>query len=434
MRENILSEIKKYINNNKQNEFIPGKTYIPPSGKLVDGDDIAAMAEALLDVSLTAKKYTMIFERMLAKYVGVRHAIMTNSGSSANLLALTALTSDKLGDRALKPGDEVITVAAGFPTTVNPIIQNKLVPVFLDVDLDTYQINVKQLDDALSNKTKAVMLAHGLGNPFNIKEIVNFCKNNNLWLIEDACDALGGTYDGKKLGTFGDLATLSFYPAHQITTGEGGAVLINSPKLKVIVESFRDWGRDCWCDPGKDNTCNKRFSQQFGKLPCGYDHKYTYSHIGYNLKSTDVQASLGISQLSKIDEFVKLRKQNWKYLKDNLTGTEGIILPKATDNSDPSWFGFAIRTEKPLKNELIQYLDSFNIGTRNYFAGNILNQPAYLNIECRQIGDLENTNIIQNNVFWVGVYPGITKEMLDFIVLKIKDFMKINNTGAPRQD
>lgn len=427
MRENILNEIKKYIDSNNNIEFIPEKTYIPPSGKMVNGDDISAMAEALLDVSLTAKKYTMTFEKMLAKYVGVRHALMTNSGSSANLLAISALTSYKLGERALKPGDEVITVAAGFPTTINPIIQNKLIPVFIDIDLETYQIDVKYLNDALSEKTKAVIIAHGLGNPFNVKEVVDFCKKNNLWLIEDACDALGGTYDGKMVGTFGDLATLSFYPAHQITTGEGGAILINSPKLKVIVESFRDWGRDCWCDPGKDNTCHKRFSQQLGNLPCGYDHKYTYSHIGYNLKSTDVQAALGISQLKKIEDFVNMRKKNWQYLKDNLTGTKGIVLPVATEHSDPSWFGFAIRVEKPLKNELIKYLDSFNIGTRNYFAGNILNQPGYLNIDCKKIGNLDNTNIIQNNVFWVGVYPGITKDMLDFIILKIKDFMKINS-------
>jgi CDP-6-deoxy-D-xylo-4-hexulose-3-dehydrase len=426
MRENILSQIKEYVDSSNSNKFIPGETYIPPSGKMVDGEDISAMAEALLDVSLTAKKYTMVFEKMLSSYVGVRHALMTNSGSSANLLAISALTSYKLGERALNPGDEVITVAAGFPTTINPIIQNKLVPVFVDIDLKTYQIDIKQLKLALSKKTKAVIIAHGLGNPFNVKEVVDFCKKNNLWLIEDACDALGGTYDGKMVGTFGDLATLSFYPAHQITTGEGGAILINSPKLKVIVESFRDWGRDCWCDPGKDNTCHKRFSQQLGNLPCGYDHKYTYSHIGYNLKSTDVQAALGISQLKKIEDFVNMRKKNWQYLKDNLTGTKGIVLPVATEHSDPSWFGFAIRVEKPLKNELIKYLDSFNIGTRNYFAGNILNQPGYLNIDCRKIGNLDNTNIVQNNVFWVGVYPGITKEMLDFIILKIKDFMKQN--------
>jgi CDP-6-deoxy-D-xylo-4-hexulose-3-dehydrase len=426
MRENILSQIKEYVDSSNSNKFIPGETYIPPSGKMVDGEDISAMAEALLDVSLTAKKYTMVFEKMLSSYVGVRHALMTNSGSSANLLAISALTSYKLGERALNPGDEVITVAAGFPTTINPIIQNKLVPVFVDIDLKTYQIDIKQLKLALSEKTKAVIIAHGLGNPFNVKEVVDFCKKNNLWLIEDACDALGGTYDGKMVGTFGDLATLSFYPAHQITTGEGGAILINSPKLKVIVESFRDWGRDCWCDPGKDNTCHKRFSQQLGNLPCGYDHKYTYSHIGYNLKSTDVQAALGISQLKKIEDFVNMRKKNWQYLKDNLTGTKGIVLPVATEHSDPSWFGFAIRVEKPLKNELIKYLDSFNIGTRNYFAGNILNQPGYLNIDCRKIGNLDNTNIVQNNVFWVGVYPGITKEMLDFIILKIKDFMKQN--------
>jgi CDP-4-dehydro-6-deoxyglucose reductase, E1 len=351
-----------------------------------------------------------------------------NSGSSANLVALSALTSPKLGHRRLKPGDEVITVAAGFPTTVNPILQNRLVPVFLDVTLPTYEVDASQLEAARSEKTKAVMIAHTLGNVFDLDAVTEFTRKHNLWLVEDCCDALGSTYRGRKVGTFGDIATVSFYPAHHITMGEGGAVLTDKPALQVLIESFRDWGRDCWCEPGKDNTCGKRFDWQLGALPCGYDHKYTYSHIGYNLKATDMQAALGVSQIAKLPHFIARRKENFAYLRTALASLEEfLILPEATPLSDPSWFGFPIgvREEAPIKrDELTRALEANKIGTRLLFAGNLVRQPAYEGCEYRVIGDLPNTNFVMNSVFWIGVYPGLTKPMLDFIAQTMVAFVR----------
>jgi CDP-6-deoxy-D-xylo-4-hexulose-3-dehydrase len=356
-----------------------------------------------------------------------------NSGSSANLVALSALTSPKLGDRQLKPGYEVITVAAGFPTTVNPIFQNRLVPVFLDVTLPTYEIDVSRLEEAYSPKVKAVMIAHTLGNVFNLDAITAFCKKYNLWLVEDCCDALGSTYKGRKVGTFGDIATVSFYPAHHITMGEGGAVMTDKPALQVIIDSFRDWGRDCWCEPGKDNTCGKRFEWQLGSLPCGYDHKYTYSHVGYNLKATDMQAALGLSQIAKLPHFIERRKENFTYLKKLLQPLEAyLMLPVAGENSDPSWFGFpiAVKTDAPFsRDQLTHALESNKIGTRLVFAGNLLRQPAYEGYEHRVVGDLKNTDFVMNQVFWIGVYPGLTTEMLDFIAKVMTEFVALSKAG-----
>ena len=361
------------------------------------------------------------FERKLARFFGLRSASLVNSGSSANLVAFSALTSPKLGDRQIKPGDEVITVAAGFPTTVNPILQNRCVPVFIDVTLPHYEVDVTKLEAARSEKTKAVMIAHTLGNAFDVEAVSEFCKKHNLWLIEDCCDALGTEFNGKKVGTFGDIATVSFYPAHHITMGEGGAVLTDKPALKVLIESFRDWGRDCWCEPGVDNTCGKRFDWQLGTLPCGYDHKYTYSHIGYNLKATDMQAALGVSQIAKLPHFIERRKENFVYLKNKLQslGMERwLMLPEATPGCDASWFGFpiAVKPEAPFTREqLTKTLDAKKIGTRLIFAGNLLRQPAYEGWEYRVVGDLTNTDFVMNQVFWVGVFPGLTEPMLDYI-------------------
>ena len=368
------------------------------------------------------------FEKKLARFIGVRGCSLVNSGSSANLVALTALTSPKLGDRQLKPGDEVITVAAGFPTTVNPIIQNRLVPVFLDVTLPTLEIDVDQLDRALSPKTRAIMIAHTLGNTFNLDAVMAFAKKHKLWVVEDCCDALGSTYHGQKVGTFGDLATLSFYPAHHITMGEGGAVLTNTPLLQTLVESFRDWGRDCWCEPGVDNTCGKRFDWQLGTLPCGYDHKYTYSHIGYNLKATDMQAALGLSQLDHVEEFIQARRDNFRYLRNALEPLENVLmLPVATEGSDPSWFGFplGVREDAPFtRDQLVRALEAQKIGTRLMFAGNLLRQPAYQGIEFRQIGDLPNTDFVMRNILWLGVYPGLTRPMIDHVAGTIAKFVE----------
>src|ERR1700733_3396291 len=364
-------------------EFVPGTSVVPVSGKVIGADDVCSVVDSALDGWFTTGRFAKDFERKLARFVGVRSASLVNSGSSANLVALSALTSPKLGDRALKPGDEVITVAAGFPTTVNPILQNRLVPVFLDVTLPTYEIDVTRLEESYSPKVKAVMIAHTLGNVFNLDAITAFCKKYNLWLVEDCCDALGSTYKGQMVGTFGDIATVSFYPAHHITTGEGGAVLTDKPALQVLIDSFRDWGRDCWCEPGKDNTCGKRFDWQLGSLPCGYDHKYTYSHIGYNLKATDMQAALGASQLTKLPGFIASRKANFHHLKTALAGLEEyLILPEATPHSDPSWFGFpmGVREGAPFRRaDLIRVLDANRIGTRLLFGGNLVRQPAYQN-------------------------------------------------------
>jgi len=407
-------------------DFKPGITPVPVSGKVIDAADVSAVVESALDAWFTTGRFAEDFERKLARFVGVRCAALVNSGSSANLLALTALTSPKLGDRRLKPGDEVITVAAGFPTTVNPIIQNRLVPVFVDVTLPTYEIDVTQLEAARSDRTRAIMIAHTLGNVFDLNAVTAFAKKYDLWLIEDCCDALGSTWKGQRVGTFGDIATVSFYPAHHITLGEGGAVLTDKPNLQLIIESFRDWGRDCWCEPGKENTCGKRFDWQLGELPCGYDHKYIYSHIGYNLKATDMQAALGASQIAKLPHFIERRKQNFRHLFKALQPLQDcLVLPEATPGSDPSWFGFPIgvRESAPLtRQELVRALESKKIATRLLFGGNLLRQPAYEGCELRAIGDLRNTDFVMNNVFWVGVYPGLTEPMLDYIAETIVGF------------
>jgi CDP-4-dehydro-6-deoxyglucose reductase, E1 len=422
----ILSDVKKYGDMKyASTTFTAGIDAIPVSGKVLDASDLINLVDSSLEGWLTSGRFTKNFERELANYVGSRSALLVNSGSSANLIALSGLTSPKLCERALRKGDEVITVAMGFPTTVNPIIQNGLIPVFVDIDLDTLDVNVAQVEQAISKKTKAIMLAHTLGNPFNVKKILEICEANDLWLIEDSCDALGSNYDGKKTGSFGDTATVSFYPAHHITTGEGGAVFVKSPLVSKQVESFRDWGRDCYCDTGCDNTCKKRFEWQLGDLPYGYDHKYIYSHIGYNLKATDMQAALGLSQIKKLEFFIKRRKENFNYLKNGLSDLNGIRIATATPNSDPSWFGFPITLEENLgfsREDLLRFLDSRKIGSRLLFAGNILKQPGYRDIDCRVFGDLKNTNKVMKDSFWVGVYPGLTNTMLDYVILSIKEF------------
>ena len=414
-------------------DFVPGSSVVPVSGKVIDAADMSAVVDSALDGWFTTGRWAKDFERKLARFFGLRSASLVNSGSSANLVALSALTSPKLGDRQLKPGDEVITVAAGFPTTVNPIFQNRLVPVFIDVTLPTYEIDVTKLEAARSEKTKAVMVAHTLGNVFDLGAVTAFCKKYNLWLVEDCCDALGSTYNGQKVGTFGDIATVSFYPAHHITMGEGGAVLTDKPALQVLIDSFRDWGRDCWCEPGVDNTCGKRFDWQLGTLPCGYDHKYTYSHVGYNLKATDMQAALGVSQIAKLPEFIERRKANFAYLKEAFKPLEQyLVLPEATPNSDPSWFGFPIgvKEDAPFKrDQLTKALEAQKIGTRLLFAGNLLRQPAYEGWEYRVVGEMTNTDYVMNNVFWIGVFPGLTKEMLDFIAKTAIEFVEQAKVG-----
>ncbi len=400
--------------------FVAGESAVPVSGKVFGVEELVAAVEASLDFWLTAGPYAEKFESRFAKIVGMRHAFMVNSGSSANLIALSSLTSETLQEKALKKGDEVVTVAAGFPTTVTPILQNGLIPVYVDVDLETYVANDIELESAISPKTKAIMMAHTLGNPPNLDLVEKLAKKHNLWFIEDSCDALGGTYKGKQLGSFGDLSTFSFYPAHHITTGEGGAVLTKKTILKPLVESFRDWGRDCWCAPGCDNTCLKRFDRQMGELPQGYDHKYTYSHLGYNLKSGDIQASIGSAQLDRLPDFVAKRKRNWDYLQKGLSGlSEYLILPKATHDSDPSWFGFAITVRKnspKSRNLIVKSLDERKIASRLLFGGNLLRQPAFTETPRRVIGDLKNTDIIMHDTFWLGVWPGLTIPMLDYVI------------------
>ena len=410
--------------------FIPGETNIPVTGKVFGSEELLAATKASLDFWLTSGPRSEEFEARFAKKVGARHAFMVNSGSSANLLALSSLTSPAHGDRALKPGDEVITVAAGFPTTVTPIIQNGLMPVYVDVDPETYIAIDEQLEAAISPKSRAIMMAHTLGNPFNLDLVARLAEKHNLWVIEDSCDALGGTYKGKNLGTFGDLATFSFYPAHHITTGEGGAVVVKKVIHKRIVESFRDWGRDCWCAPGCDNTCLKRYEWTLGTLPEGYDHKYTYSHLGYNLKSGDIQAAIGLAQLDRLDSFIELRRRNWQYLSNGLKGLEEfLLLPKASENSEPSWFGFAL-TVKPAspksRNQIVQELNDKKIGTRLLFGGNLLRQPAFINTPRRVVGDLVNTDRIMNDSFWVGVWPGLSTQMLDYIIETLHKILKVN--------
>ncbi|MFB5763231.1 lipopolysaccharide biosynthesis protein RfbH [Paenibacillus medicaginis] len=402
----------------REKKFRPGVDYIPVSGKVFDATELSNLVDASLDFVLTTYRYAQVFEKEFAAFMNTRYAMLTNSGSSANLLAFSALTSPRLGERRIEPGSEVISVAAGFPTTINPILQNGAVPVFLDVDIPTYNINTALLEEAISPKTKAIFIAHTLGNPFNLAEVKRVADKHNLWLIEDTCDAVGSVYNGQHVGSYGDLATVSFYPAHHITMGEGGAVLTSSPRLKKIVESFRDWGRDCWCNAGVDNTCGRRFDWQLGDLPAGYDHKYTYSHIGYNLKVTDMQAAVGVAQLQKLPGFIDKRKENFAFLTQALKPLEEfLILPKATPDSDPSWFGFPItlRAGAPVtRNELVQKLEESRIGTRLLFAGNILRQPAYKDIPHRVVGELTNTDNIMNNTFWIGVYPGLTEEMLQY--------------------
>ena len=403
-----------------ESAFVPGKSPVQYAGRVFDADELTHLVEAALDFWLTTGRFADQFEREFARFFGLKHAILVNSGSSANLLALSCLTSPKLGERQLKPGDEVITVATGFPTTVNPIIQNQLVPVFVDVTIPTYNVDVTQLELAYSARTRAVMLAHTLGNPFDLRAVTDFVREHNLWLIEDCCDAVGATYHGRKVGTFGHLATVSFYPAHHITMGEGGCVLTNQSLLKTLVESFRDWGRDCWCQPGKDNTCGKRFDWQLGDLPHGYDHKYIYSHLGYNLKLTDMQAAVGVAQLKKLPAFIAARQNNYQALYHGLKDLEEFfILPEATPSSEPSWFGFpiAVRPGVPFtRNEAVGFLEKRKIATRLLFGGNLVRQPAYRDVKYRVVGELKNSDFVMNQVFWVGVYPGLSTEAIEFMV------------------
>lgn len=422
----LKSSLEKVIRRNTFKEIIVGEDYIPVTGKKIDTTDILFGIDATIDAWLTTGRYAKQFESDLAHYIGSKKSILVNSGSSANLTAFYALTSPSLGKRAILKGDEVITVAAGFPTTINPLIQFGCVPVFVDIDIPTYNIDVNQIESAISPKTKAIMIAHALGNPFNLKVVKEIAEKYKLWLIEDDCDSLGATYEGQKTGSFGDLATLSFYPAHHITMGEGGAVLINNRRLQMSALSFRDWGRDCYCETGCDNTCNKRYEWKLGDLPKGYDHKYIYSHIGFNLKVTDTQAAIGLSQLSKIDQFVAKRRENHKILYDLMKPLEDdFILPEKTPNSDPSWFGFmlTIRENKKIdRNKLVRHLEENKIGTRLFFGGNMIKQPAYKNIEKRIIGSLKNSDKAMNDSFWIGVWPGLEKNHLGYIVDKIKLF------------
>jgi len=423
---NLVAEY--YAEEHKKKPFIPGETYIPYAGRVYDEKEMISLVESALDFWLTAGRFVKKFEKDFSKYLGVKHCILTNSGSSANLLAISALTSPKLGDRRLKPGDEVITTACAFPTTVNPIIQNNLIPVFIDVDVGKYNIQTDKIEGAISKKTKAIFLAHTLGNPFNLDKIQKICKKYNLWLIEDNCDALGSKYNEKYTGTFGYMSTFSFYPAHHITMGEGGALVTNDNQLDKLIKSFRDWGRDCWCEPGCDNTCGKRFSWQLGSLPYGYDHKYVYSHIGFNLKITDMQAAIGVEQLKKLPLFIKARKNNFKSLYEGLKKFEKyFILPEVESKADPSWFGFLLTVRKDAgftRDEIVKYLENNKIATRMLFAGNIIRHPSFKDINYRVYENLNNTDFIMNNTFWLGVYPGLSSEMINYIINKIEKFIK----------
>jgi CDP-6-deoxy-D-xylo-4-hexulose-3-dehydrase len=429
LRAQILELVRQYyFAAFPERPFVPGQSSIQYAGRVFDDDELVQLVDASLDFWLTTGRFAEQFEREFARFCGLRHAVLVNSGSSANLLALSALTSPKLGKLRLKPGDEVITVATGFPTTVNPIIQNQLVPVFVDISIPTYNVDVSQLEAAVSNRTRAIMLAHTLGNPFDLDAVVDLARRHNLWLIEDCCDAVGATYRGKMVGTFGHLATVSFYPAHHITMGEGGCVLTNRPVLKKLVESFRDWGRDCWCAPGKENTCGKRFEWQLGDLPEGYDHKYIYSHIGYNLKLTDMQAAVGVAQLKKLPSFIEARRKNFQTLYAGLQDLEDFfILPEATPHSNPSWFGFpvAVRAGAPFtRNQVLRYLQEHKIATRLLFGGNLVRQPAYRDVPHRIVGGLKNADFVMNNLFWVGVYPGLGTEMLEFMIGSLHEFVQ----------
>ena len=432
IKNKILNLVENYSDINfKEKEFIPGVSEVPVSGKVIGALELKNMVEAALDGWLTTGRFNEQFEKNLANFLGAKCLLTVNSGSSANLIAFSTLTSPKLKERSIQKGDEVITVAAGFPTTVNPIIQFGAIPVFIDVKIPTYNIDENLVEEAITKKTKAIMLAHTLGNPFNVKKIKEICDKYNLWLIEDSCDALGSKFNNQNVGTFGDLATLSFYPAHHITMGEGGAVFTNSKKLERIAESFRDWGRDCYCEPGKDNTCNKRFGWQLGDLPFGYDHKYTYSHLGYNMKITDMQAACGLAQLHRLDVFIEKRKENFNFLYSNLKDLEEfLILPKAEESSDPSWFGFPLSLKTNTKfnrSDLIKYLNENKIGTRLLFSGNLTKQPYMKNTDFKVHGDLKNTDLIMENTFWIGLYPGLKEKHLEYSVNKLIDFFANKN-------
>lgn len=431
LRHRILCLVAEYAElAHVSSQFVPGAVPVPASGKVYGPKDLQMLVSSSLDFWLTTGRYNDAFERRLEAFLNVKHVVTTNSGSSANLLAFSALTSPQLGDRALKPGDEVIGVAAAFPTTVNPILLHGMIPVFVDVDIPTYNADPRLVEDAVTEKTKAIMLAHTLGNPYDLGVITAIAKKYNLWLVEDCCDALGSTYDGRLVGTFGDIATVSFYPAHHITMGEGGAVFTNNNDLKRIVESIRDWGRDCYCLPGKDNTCGKRFDWQLGTLPKGYDHKYTYAHLGYNLKISDMQAAVGLAQVDHLPGFIKARKANFNYLKERLASLEEfIILPEATVKSDPSWFGFPITLRKSAevsRVDFLKYLDQYKIGTRLIFAGNLTRQPYFHGRQYRVSGELINTDIIMNDTFWIGVYPGLTESMLEYVAEQMETFFGVN--------
>jgi dTDP-4-dehydro-2,6-dideoxy-D-glucose 3-dehydratase len=407
--------------------FVPGRTPILTSGAVLDADDRVALVSAALDLRISSGVHSQRFERTFARYLGMRKAHLTNSGSSANLLALSALTASELGDRRLVPGDEVITVAAGFPTTVNPIVQNRMVPVFVDIDARTYNASAERIAAAIGPKTKAIMIAHALGNPFEAAEMAQLAEEHGLWLVEDNCDAVGSRYRDKLTGTFGHLSTVSFYPAHHITMGEGGCVVTDNLQLASLVESFRDWGRDCWCQPGEDDRCHKRFAWDLGSLPSGYDHKYIFSHVGYNLKSTDIQAALGLSQLAKIDEFGEVRRKNWQRLRTELNDLPGLRMPEPTPDSDPSWFGFVMTVEPDApftRQDMQMHLEKHQIRTRPLFSGNLTRHPAYESVEYRVVGDLTNSDTITSSTFWIGVYPGITEEMIDYVVATLREFVR----------
>ncbi|WP_434598883.1 lipopolysaccharide biosynthesis protein RfbH [Streptomyces sp. A5-4] len=426
-KAHVLDATRKYHQDiQPTGAFVPGVTEIWPSGAVLDEEDRAALVGAALDMRIAAGVSSQKFESAFARKLKRRKGHLVNSGSSANLLALSALTSHTLGDRRLRRGDEVITVAAGFPTTVNPIVQNGMVPVFIDIELGTYNTTAERVAQAIGPKTRAIMIAHALGNPFEVAEIAQLAKDNDLFFVEDNCDAVGSTYKGQLTGTFGDFATVSFYPAHHLTMGEGGIVLTNDLKMARVVESLRDWGRDCWCEPGKSNTCFKRFEYQMGTLPEGYDHKYIFSHVGYNLKATDLQAALGLTQLTKVDSFIEARKRNWRRLRDGLDGVPHLQLPEPTPGSDPSWFGFVLTVDADApfhRSELVAFLEDRKIGTRRMFAGNLTRHPAYIDQPHRVVGDLTNSDIVTEHTFWVGVYPGLTDEMLDYIISSVKEFV-----------
>ena len=435
LRTSILGLVREFHEEVRPSTtFVPGVTPVPVAGKVLDHRELELLVDASLDGWLTSGRFAAEFEEQFGAFLGARHVSLCNSGSSANLLAVSALTSDRLGDRRLRPGDEVITAAAGFPTTVNPIVQNGLVPVFVDVSLGTYDADIERLADAIGPRTRAVFMAHTLGNPFDLDAVLALAREHDLWVLEDNCDALGSRFRGQLTGTFGDLATVSFYPAHHVTMGEGGCVIASRGTLAKIVESFRDWGRDCWCDPGRDNTCGRRFDWQLGELPYGYDHKYIYSHVGYNLKLTDMQAAVGVAQLPKLAGFIESRKCNWRRLHQGLADLESLILPEATHDSDPSWFGFAItiRPDAPFtRHQLVQHLESRLIGTRQLFAGNLARQPAYRGVPYRVVGDLSVADIVTERSFWLGVYPGLTAEMINFVIESVREFVTAPGAARP---